>query len=560
MILSNIEKKAIKVNFHRNVTVIYWANWTWKSSLIKSIYRTLGGQINLHPNFEKTEPITYLNFDLDGQSFSILRDGNNYSLFDEKDNLIWTYSSVTKELWPKLAEIFDFKLKLAPQNLPKDREESLIIPPPAFLLLPFYIDQDKSWSASWSSFQQLKQFKNFRKSLIDYQLGIHTNEFYDLNEELTLLRWKKTLIQSERDYAHKISDDIQEKLSSIDFNIDINEFEDDISLLLNKCDSLRKKEELMKWKLRELFDLKYHTERQITIVEEAILESKRDYEFANQIQDFISCPTCGAWYENSFAERFWIAMDENRESDLLIELKKELAWVNKEILKEKNLSNLVNEEISDIETILAKKKNHVILEDILKNYWKNQAKSVFSEKLNELDSNIGSMLSQEKELLEKIKKTKDKNRTDKIKNDYLHTISSFLQELWVTSMNSDFYGNHYSAIEEKESWSAKPRALIAYYFTFFHLMKKYGTSTYFPLVIDSPNQQAQDPPNIKKILDFIKLNYPSDSQMILWLEEMYSMDFWWSVVNCNSKWSLLREEEFREVSNHLTPYLKKMWL
>ena len=43
-----------------------------------------------------------------------------------------------------------------------------------------------------------------------------------------------------------------------------------------------------------------------------------------------------------------------------------------------------------------------------------------------------------------------------------------------------------------ETGSALPRALLAYYFTFLKIMNIYSTSTFCPIIIDSPNQQEQD--------------------------------------------------------------------
>lgn len=36
---------------------------------------------------------------------------------------------------------------------------------------------------------------------------------------------------------------------------------------------------------------------------------------------------------------------------------------------------------------------------------------------------------------------------------------------------------------------------MAYYYAILHLMREYASSTYFPIVIDSPNQQCHKSPD-----------------------------------------------------------------
>ncbi len=499
-------------------------------------------------------------FSLDEVEYKIIRDWKKYSLFKDKE-MLWVYNSVTRELWPILAELFDFKLKLSPNwNKSSEGWLWLVTPPPAFLFLPFYIDQDKSWGLSWSGFENLKQFRWFKTNLIDYHIWIYTNEYYEMKEKLTTIKLNSSLLSEERKYAQKISDDIQEKLSSTEFNIDINEFKEDIEELLVKCNSLKIKEENLKEDLRTLFAASQHISHQISIVENAIRESSEDYKFANSLPDIVSCPTCWADYHNSFSERFSIAMDESRENDLLIELKKEYEKVQDEIRIKKEWTESLNSEIREVEIILSKQKNTIELKDVLKNYWKNHAKATFIEKLSDLDTKIWELLVLQKDIESKLRKLKDKNRIEQIKNDYKHTLSGFLDELDVPGISQAALADIHAVMEKLESWSAKPRALLAYYFTFFALMKKYGTSVYCPLIVDSPNQQAQDPDHIGTIYKFIKERQPMGTQLILGLEEFYNIEFGGEIISLNEKGSLLSTHEYNDVLIDMWFYLEQMWL
>ncbi|WP_333483034.1 hypothetical protein [Spirosoma telluris] len=110
LLISRKEKKAKRVIFDGRRTVILGKNNTGKSSLIKSIYWALGAEPSLHPNFKGAQVSVLLKFIVDDIKYEILREGKRISLFDGFTNeIIKTFSSITKELAPYLAEIFAFK-------------------------------------------------------------------------------------------------------------------------------------------------------------------------------------------------------------------------------------------------------------------------------------------------------------------------------------------------------------------------------------------------------------------------------------------------------------------
>src|SRR5699024_11123542 len=135
----------------------------------------------------------------------------------------------------------------------------------------------------------------------------------------------------------------------------------------------------------------------------------------------------------------------------------------------------------------------------------------------------------------------------------------FLKKLDIHSLAPDDYKAITTKIESKETGSSRPRALIAYYFTFFHLMQKYSSSTYCPIVIDSPNQQDQDVEHIDKIMRFINQNQPDNSQMILGLAETYGEDFNCKTIELQEKYSLLQKSDYEEVADEMTLKQQELW-
>ena len=96
-------------------------------------------------------------------------------------------------------------------------------------------------------------------------------------------------------------------------------------------------------------------------------------------------------------------------------------------------------------------------------------------------------------------------------NFYRSNLSIFLDQLNIDQKKIS--KNIFEKMDAKinEQGSNLPRALLAYYFSFLNVMDKYSTSTFCPIVIDSPNQQEQDGENRKAIMSFITKNQPVNS-------------------------------------------------
>jgi hypothetical protein len=522
--------------------------------LIKSIYKTFGAEPLMNPKFENANVSALVKFEVNLVKYEILREGKQFAIFDEESNLLKSFSSVTKELAPYLAELFDFKPLFQSVN------SGFIIPPPAFLFLPFYVDQDESWSKSWSSFKLLQQIKDYRNQSIYYHSGIRPNEYFSTKKEIQ--EYIKIIEETDKEQkvTNKILGNIKNKLSQTEFNIDIDSFKAEITELLTQAESLKAVEANLKQELHDLYHLKATYDAQINIVKQAIIESHNDLKFASEkLPDIISCPTCGAEYENSFTERFQIATDEQKSKELLVELLKEAKEINESIDKENSKLTQTISEVTKIDNVLQQKKGDISLHDIIENAGKNQVKELFSERYRELTDILVDNAREKQKLEAKLRSYEGKERKDEIISFYTSTLSSFLKKLDVHSLNYDDYKSITSKIESKETGSSRPRALIAYYFTFFYLMKRFSSSTYCPIIVDSPNQQDQDIEHIDKIMKFINKNQPQDSQLILGLAETYGEDFNCKVIELTEKYQLLNKEEFESVHEELINKIQSLW-
>ena len=79
-----------------------------------------------------------------------------------------------------------------------------------------------------------------------------------------------------------------------------------------------------------------------------------------------------------------------------------------------------------------------------------------------------------------------------------------------------------------------------------------------PIVIDSPNQQAQDDINMPKVLIFIANNLPTEMQLIVG-SEIDTMSGFDKKMELNVPYGLLEEQEFEKVNSKLEPLLRIMY-
>ncbi len=548
LLVSHREKKARKIEFDPKVTVIQGANDTGKSSLIKSIPYVFGANPHKrHQKWKDADVAILVRFKLDRNEYSLYRHRNSFSLFDTNDKKMGTYSSVTLELAPVLAKLFDFNLRLS------DREGVPITPPPAYLMLPFYLDQDKGWVDTWSSFTNLSQFAYWKQRVSGYHYGLKPDKWYELEAKKKKLEGDKDEPERQVEAIKSVREKTYNELSRVDFDIDIERFRKEIDQLLDKCDSLKSLESKYRKKTTELRTEKIRLVAQIEIVAKTHDELSEDYKFSCQTEaESIGCPTCGAHYQNSFAERFEIAQDTETCTDLLASLREDLGKVERDISQVQQLLSETKNDIQKINSILSKKQGKVKLKDLIDLEGKksliahlDKESEAYRVELSELDNEIYD-LSQDMERFD------DPERRKEIISDYGEILRRYTMKLGVFSLSDNVYKNINTSIEE--SGSDLPRAILAYFYTTLDAIKKNGNSTYFPIIIDAPNQQEQDPDNLKKMLDFISDNRPDEAQLIIGLVDDADVDFNGKIISLDKKYSVLEEGYYLDAVNEIRYY------
>ncbi|MGV3581643.1 MAG: AAA family ATPase [Methylophilus sp.] len=545
LLVSHREKKARKIDFHPEVTVIQGENDTGKSSVIKSIQYVFGANPHkVHPNWKQADVAILLRFTLDGVIYSIYRHRNSFSLFDFDDKKIGTYSSVTLELSPILAKLFDFNLKLT------DREGVSVVPPPAYLMLPFYIDQDGGWSDKWNSFANLGQFAYWKQRVTGYHYGTRPDKWYELEAKKKSLECNKAEPIRQMNSVQSVRARVYSDMSRVDFDIDVESFRNEIDRLLTECEVLKAAEVKFRNKKVELRTEKIKLEAQIEIVARTHDELSDDYKYSCQLNnETVDCPTCGANYDNSFSERFDIAQDTETCTDLLASLRQDLEKVESDIKTHEELLAETGSNINDINAILAEKQGNIKLQDLIDIEGKRALLKHLDKEYQACKTNIDRLEEEISGIEEDMDKYDNTERRREIISEYGENLRKNTQRLSVHSLSDNVFKDINSSIEE--SGSDLPRAILAYFFTTLSAIEKNGNATYFPIVIDAPNQQEQDPKNLKKVLEFIIASRPQGKQLILGLVDDSDVKFDGKTITFDKKYSVLNQEDYFEVTEEI---------
>ena len=208
-IIDYISKTATSYSFSSGTNLIVSdENQIGKSSLVKSIYYTLGFDIKQFPSgWNVKDKVFQISIKMDsGHSHMITRQGDTYKVDSEstplnsKDYSKWFQNILGTDM--QLTNTATKELHLAYSSA---------------LILPFYIDQDDSWDGVTyrSVSDTLGQYRDVPKEIFEYLFSISDREVQKLKNELTKLTNKIKSCGDTIDNLSRVLSGYKEKVSEI---------------------------------------------------------------------------------------------------------------------------------------------------------------------------------------------------------------------------------------------------------------------------------------------------------------------------------------------------------
>lgn len=555
-ILSKVEKAARVLKWSPGKNVLTGDNNVGKSTVVKSLYHALGADVPqmLNRRWAESRPIYCITFSLAEKTFSIVRDGRAFGVFDGDNQLIAQYQGIGSERgisqWWRAT--LGFRVEL------EDKQGEMKLVWPAYYFLPFYIDQDEGWTSIWSSFEALQAFKSYRKQMIDYHLGVRPQEYYDGIKKRHDADRSIAEIGRELDSLIGVKSRYVERKALAKTDIDPNSFKADIEDLIESLNATLQQQQTLMQKIKVARNARAELNLEVAVLRRSVQELTNDFDYAAKPEtpEEISCPTCGAGYHNTIRERFHILDDIELCQIEMEDRQKEAAKQSGELEKLEAEYAVLAKRFSNTEEILQREKKETRFEDVIRSEGYKDIVASINTDIDDKQEQIDRLQARRDELALELKRF---GPAKNIHQYYASKMKQYLNELNVQALTEDDYANAHKTIKNDVLGSDLPRALLAQVFALLHTMLEFGRFTRCPMVVDSPFQQEQDDENALAIWSFIlSKSLPNQQLIVASVEDELSRLAPEATTNVNvvrlvGEYSLLQKDQYKVVGDWLLP-------
>lgn len=495
-----------------------------KSTLAKLLFWTLGAEPVLDITWASFDVRCLVDFNIGNEAYQAGRYGN--IMFLRRPNGHWEkFSKITGAYSDAFSEIVGFKALLPNRS----DATKLEIPPPAFYFLPFYVDQQRSWSQAWNGFINLEQYSRWQKPIIEYHTGYLLPEFFSLEKKIVARNLEKrtaevevrkieTAIEVVKTYLPPSSKTVA--LSKGDFDSLAAEVSKDIAELQVT------QEELLRT-IAETQTERLYLRGQLDLAKLASAELEKDYDFSvERVEgESLLCPLCGTVHDNSSPNRASILADKDEADRQVIQLSEKIERLNKTLAKsQKRLERTRSEidaiankysplgisETTDMETSAS---GPSFIESIASRTVEKQVQRTLETKT----TLIRKIKSTNRDLRAEQKKLLTKEEREDINAGFKGSLATYVDELKAQGVNLSPVESplDYKKLYGSGGAAESTRGILAYYMSVIWRVYKAKSAAFSAIVIDTPNQQEQADFNYEKILKFLMDSIPSDAQLIL---------------------------------------------
>lgn len=546
-LLSLRERRALHVNFSKDVTILRARNGFGKSAVIKSLYEAFGATPHkVDATWSSAAVTTLVDFTIGDDGYRLLRSAGRYIVLDTQGNRLLDTASVSTDLAAYFADLFNFRLLMLNQA------KQTVIPPPAYIFAPFYVDQDRSWSAAWQSFDRM-YLPQSAKSLSEYHTGIRPNEFYVARAERDRLQAALNDLQELRRSVERALTEVRELIEEGALSYDLDDFASEVEELVNRSAELNRLQTNYRNDLARLENERDLWIEQQDILRASLAELRETAVLAAEQPASVECPTCGQHYENSLADQFGLISDFDDLFEAYQAGREKLTAMEASIQRQRASLQNVRQKLREVEAVLGAVRADTSLNDVIAAKGRTETTSALRRRLNVIDAEIGEALAKLDSAQRSLELITNPKRTARITDFFQARFAKFTAALDVRAT----FSTKGMSTSKLPRGSEGPRGLISYYYAILHAAREFGSSVYCPILVDAPNQQGQDSEHLPAILRFLAEQRPAESQVIVASEESFGIegpDI--QVVDVGVKRNqVLDEDEYERVAQVLRPLL-----
>ena len=497
-------QEAKKISFVPTKNFITSArNHMGKSVIMKSIYYSLGADVYYPATIKRPSFLTIIEFSLDRENYRVARLGKHFCAY-HNDVLVSSYSSV-RAFNTFLAKLFGFEIDL----VGKGTDEEIVVCPPTFYFLPYYIDQENGWSATSYSFRDAAMVDaKQRKNSYHFHLGSLDASYVVMSKQAKNNDERIKKLQEENEKLRTVVSTLQTGIDGVHMSFDYDSLELTIAKRRQEIDRILQQIESDRNSLLKLED------ESIRIAHEKGILSKyiqRKEKLHVSVEDHtVECPRCGNLFNQSVSEQLEKTYLTAKLFDDYAKIIDEEKTTNTKIEKYKS-------RFEDSQLLLKGFERSLSVEvDAYEAYVKSKATN---QLLSEYNARIGSNTTEISKLEENNKGIRKQirsfNELKAIANEkYLLHFHALLSQFDIPEEQIEDGSELGASITASGAYG--PRAKISQVLAFVEAKQQEAPETIsFPIVIDSPNSLEQDSEHFENVMRTLLTWENTDNQIIV---------------------------------------------
>ncbi|MBU0752325.1 MAG: hypothetical protein KJ787_13715 [Gammaproteobacteria bacterium] len=548
--LSRRDRRARRVEFHSGKNLILGRNHTGKSSLIKTLFTTLGARPEGELSQWDENTISKVGFSVDGHRFSVLHQTGTRALFDPEGRILASTGD-HGEWSAAFADVTGFNLPLT------DKQSRTVPADPKCFFLPFYINQDGSWQTDWNTFTGLAQFKAPIGSILEYFSGIKPPEYYEAKAKRDIEQQVLDNLRKERGFLEKARERVGKSFSMSGPKIEPENFKIDIEQLTTEVNSINKRQEILRDQAVKERELLSSIHLQSNLANEALSIYEGDSQFLrSEPREVLVCPVCNAEHSESFLDLLTYAEDARSLRDITVRLRKDAREIENKLSRTNTEIAALEQSYRKVAALLSTRRGDMQFSQVVESMGAEKAFRAFEDERVILETEMSGHLLEHERMTEAMSKLTDRNRSKEILKIFREAYSAALVELSLPMTDT---GKAKLTSRPNLSGSGGPRSVLAYYAALWAACYGEKGSFRIPLVVDSPNQQGQDHINLPKVISFLSGRLPRGAQLILGSEIDTDIPFD-RKIELTEQYKMLSESDFDEAEVALGPLVSAMYL
>ncbi|NHV08517.1 AAA family ATPase [Cronobacter turicensis] len=539
-IISLRDKRAFSHTFSKGVNFIYGTNDVGKSSLIKSLYYTLGGDLRLDEAWKSDEIVTVVEITNGNEDFIFLRYKKIIGVLNVKTDELDIYDSISALAY-RISDIFGFKLELHSKF-----SGTTIQANPACLFAPFFIDQDEGWKAVINSFTQLSMYSDWQKNILYYHSGIKPKEYYSIQGQIKDVKAKISELEGFEKVLKKSKAKIDDSFGVVLFDIDMDFYKFKLERILGEYSRLNSAQTDYRLKLLKLYTRKNTIENTLKEITEVIED---DYGFLKEYTDNI---------ESSVNEYNCLNNKDEILKGIAV-LTSDKCKIEADIIQLSKKLDDFKVEAKSLQDLILETQSELTLRDVIKSAAYHEIESTFISQLDSLFVEIGRKESELSDLQSALERITDRKRAREINEAFKGYFSIALKELCVENTKAGAIAN-YSAITKGKTGSRGPRGIFAFHYALLMVSKDNASVENMPIVIDSPKQQDLDKEHTHKLIKLCLDGFSNTHQIIIGTVDYESFMDGYPSLQLRKKYHLLNDSNYQNIYREVMPLFERVIL